>query len=211
MLPLYIIGAGGFGREVLSWLRDSPEWERDWQFAGFVDDNLEAFAGKAARFSVVAKLAGFQPPGPSLAVCAIGDPATRLRVCRELSSRGVKFITLIHPTATVGDDTVIGVGCILCPGVVLTANVRLGDFVIVNAQSTVGHDAEIGDGATLSGHGDITGHARIGEGVFLGTHAAVLPGAKVGAYAKVGAGSVVLRSVKPGATVMGVPAKQISS
>jgi sugar O-acyltransferase (sialic acid O-acetyltransferase NeuD family) len=210
MMPLYVIGAGGFGREVLSWLRDCPEWERDCQFAGFIDDNLHALERKNTKASVVAKLSDFLPTVPSVAVCAIGDPATRLRVCRDLSNRGMKFFTLIHPTATVGDNTVIGTGCIICPGAVLTANVRLGNFVIVNALSTIGHDAEIGDGVTLSGHVDITGNARIAEGVFLGTHAAVLPGANVGAYAKVGAGSVVLRTVKPGITVMGVPAKQIS-
>lgn len=210
MLPLYIIGAGGFGREVLAWLRDCPEWERDWRFAGFVDDNLMALNGKNNKAAVVSRLADFLPATPSLAVCAIGDPATRLRVCRELSVRGLNFFSLIHPSATVGDNCVIGTGSIICPGAVLTANVRLGNFVIVNVQSTIGHDADIGDGVTLSGHVDITGNTRIEEGAFFGTHAAVLPGAAVGAYAKVGAGSVVLRFVKSGATVMGVPAKQIS-
>lgn len=206
---LYIIGAGGFGREVLAWLRDTPEWGRDWNFAGFVDDNAAALAGKRTTGKVVSAIATFAPGADDLAVCAIGDPAIRLKVCRSLREKGVKFHTLIHPWAKVGDNSTLGEGCILCPGVVITTDVTLGNFVIVNAHSTIGHDAVVGDGVTLSGHVDITGCAQVGEGVFLGTHAAVLPGAKVGAYAKVGAGSVVLRSVKAGATVMGVPAKQI--
>lgn len=209
MSNLYIIGAGGFGREVLSWLRDTPEWGRDLKFAGFVDDNTGALEGKNTAGKVVATIATFSPAAEDLAVCAIGDPATRLQVCRGLCAKGVRFHTLVHPWAKVGDNSTLGEGCILCPGVVVTTNVTLGDFVIVNAHSTIGHDAVVSDGVTLSGHVDITGYVQVGEGVFFGTHAAVLPGAKVGAYAKVGAGSVVLRSVKPGATVMGVPAKQI--
>lgn len=210
MQMLYIIGAGGFGREVLSWLRACPEWERDWRFAGFIDDDSDALAGKSTSGTVIATVADFKPGDEDIVICAIGDPTTRLNIAQKLLRQGVQFFTLIHPSAIVGDNCVVGTGCILCPGAVLTANVRVGDFVIVNAHSTIGHDAEIGDGVTLSGHVDITGHAHIADGVFLGTHAAVLPGAKIGAYAKVGAGSVVLRSVKPGATVMGVPAKQIS-
>jgi sugar O-acyltransferase (sialic acid O-acetyltransferase NeuD family) len=209
MRPLHIIGAGGFGREVLAWLRQSQDWGRDWQFAGFVDDNPQALAGRNCPEAIVSSLAGFIPDSEGLLVCAIGDPATRLRICRELQQRGARFHKLIHPSVTVGEGCVVGAGCILCPGVILTVNVRLGDFVIVNVQSSIGHDAVIGDGVTLSGHVDITGNVVVGEGAFFGTHAAIMPGARVGAHAKVGAGTVVLRTVKLGATVMGVPAKQI--
>jgi len=81
--------------------------------------------------------------------------------------------------------------------------------VIVNLNSTIGHDATIGSYSTLSCHVDVTGWAKVGESVFLGSHASVLPRAKIGAMARVGAGSVVLRAVRPGTTVFGVPAKQI--
>ena len=209
MKSLYIVGAGGFGREVFSWLKALAEWGHAWEFAGFVDDNAGVLAGKQTQAVVVSSLADFRPARETLIVCAIGDPAMRLKVCRELMLRGVDFLTLIHPSAVVGDNCVLGRGCILCPGAVITANVRLGNFVIVNVHSSIGHDAVVGDGVTLSGHVDITGCVEVGEGAFFGTHATTLPGAKIGAYARIGAGSVVLRRVKAGATVMGVPAKQI--
>lgn len=209
MATLYIVGAGGFGRELLSWLRQCQEWGRAWEFGGFLDDNLTALAPFPVEKGVVAPISGFAPSSDHVFVCAIGDPQTRLRIGRDLRARGAVFPPVRHPMAVVGDNCVIGAGTILCPGVVVTCNVHLGEFVLLNICSTVGHDARIGDGVTLSPHADVTGFATIGEGAFLGSHATVLPRARVGDYAKVGAGSVVLRAVNAGATVLGVPAKQI--
>lgn len=208
--PVYILGAGGFGREVLSWLKQCPDHGAKWHVAGFLDDNLAALSTVRASAPLLGPLQGFEPPVDSLLVCAIGDSSTRLKVCQRMQDRGGRFLTLIHPAAAIGEECQVGDGTIICPGVVITANVRLGRYVIVNAQTTIGHDAVLGDGVTLSGHVDITGYVQVGEGAFFGSHAAALPGSIIGAYARVGAGSVVLRSVKPHATVMGVPAKQIS-
>jgi maltose O-acetyltransferase len=49
---------------------------------------------------------------------------------------------------------------------------------------------------------------RIEDGAWLGAGAIVLPGVTVGRDAIVGAGAVVTRDVPPGATVVGVPARQ---
>lgn len=206
----FIIGAGGFGREVLSWLRQSPELMSGSESISFLDDNPRALEGYNTGVSLAGSPGNVEVRTGDKFVCAIGDPRTRLELCRALRSRGAEFPVVRHPMTVVGENCRIGIGCILCPGVVVTANVVLGDFIVLNAQATVGHDARLGDGVTLSGHVDITGFARVGEGVFFGSHAVVLPRSEVGDYSRVGAGSVVLRRVKAGATVMGVPAKQIS-
>ncbi|HJQ68486.1 MAG TPA: acetyltransferase [Blastocatellia bacterium] len=210
MKRLLIIGAGGFGREVMGWASHANRDRRDWEVGGFLDSNPKALDGYGREVGIVGDPLTYTPSDTDLFVCAIGDPATKLRVCKELKERGASFLTLIHPTAVVGLDCVIGEGCVLCPGAVVTTNVTLGSFVCLNVYSTVGHDAVIGDGCTLSAHTDVTGFARLGEGVFLGSHASILPNATVGDYAVVGAGSVVLRKVRPRSTVVGVPAKQIS-
>lgn len=207
---LLIIGAGGFGRELLGWALAIPAAEREWDVAGFLDANPDALAGFPCDHRVVADPALYAPGPDDLFVPAVGDPATKLRLCRALDARGGRFATLIHPTVTIGPFCRIGRGCVLCPGTILCTNVTLGDFVVMNTHSGAGHDAVLGAGCTLSSHVDITGAARLGEGVFLGSHASVLPRVAVGDFAVVGAGSVVLRNVPPRATVMGVPAKQIA-
>ncbi|MFC1453932.1 acetyltransferase [Verrucomicrobiota bacterium] len=210
MKRLLIIGAGGFGREVLRWALDLPSVSRDWEVGGFLDANPKALAGYVCPYPVLADPITYRPETTDRFVCAIGKPSAKMALCNALNKRGAEFISLIHPTAIIGDQCTIGKGCIICPGVVITTDVSIGNFVTINLHSTIGHDAVIGDGCTLSAHVDITGFASLGQCVFLGSHASILPSAKVGNFAVVGAGSVVLKRVKPGVTVMGVPTKQIA-
>jgi sugar O-acyltransferase (sialic acid O-acetyltransferase NeuD family) len=210
MKRLLIIGAGGFGREVLNWALDVLPENRNWEVGGFLDANPAVLDAYDCGFPILDDPLNYVPEDNDRFICAIGHPLTKLRVCRSLNERGAQFITLIHPTAVVGSRCIIGEGCVFCPGAVVTTDVKIGEFVMINLQSTIGHDVIVADGCTLSPHADVNGYASLGEGVFLGTHAVILPGAKIGDYAIVGAGSVVLKNVKAGATVMGVPAKQIA-
>lgn len=206
---LLIVGAGGFGREVYTWAGHAACEAADWGVAGFLDSNPAALDGFELECPILADPRGYLPRSDEVLICAIGDPATRLQLCRDLKARGARFVNLIHPTAVLGNRVRLGEGTILCPYSVVTTNVSLGDYVVLNLHATVGHDAVLGDGCTLSCHCDVTGGARLGEGVLLGSRASVLPGATVGDYAKVGAGSVVLRTVHAYTTVMGVPAKTL--
>jgi sugar O-acyltransferase (sialic acid O-acetyltransferase NeuD family) len=203
-----IVGAGGFGREMLQWTTDAIAGS-DWQIHGFLDANPDSLTRFGVVHRVLADPTSYEPCPDDVFVCAVGNPLVKRDVVGRLLSRGAKFITVVHPTAIVGARALVGEGCILCPGAVLTADVKIGQFVTVNAHATVGHDVEIGDWATLSGHADVTGGAVLGEGVFAGSHACVLPKVKVGAWASIGAGSAVVRRVRAGATVFGVPAREI--
>lgn len=208
---LLIIGAGGFGREILAWAEDvvratpSPEWT----IGGFLDANPLALKAFNIDVPVVGDPSSYMPQPNDRFVCAIGDPATKLRVCEALRGRGAQFTNLIHPTALVGPRCQLGTGAILCPFAALTVDVTLGDFVTLNLRAGVGHDVRIGDGATLNAYCDVTGAARLGKGVFMGSHAVVAPKAVVEDFARIGAGSVVVRRVKAGSSVIGVPAKRI--
>jgi len=210
MKNLIIIGAGGFGREVLCWALDVEPSQNEWRVGGFLDDNLAALDGYMLAHQIIGAPSSYVPNGNDVFICAIGHPKTKIKVCRSLQDRGALFINLIHPTALVGRFNKLGCGCILCPRSCITTNVTLGDFVTLNANSGVGHDGIVDDGSTISAYCDITGFAKLGKRVFLGSHAVVLPGKVVGDDAIVGAGSVVVKNVKPGATVFGVPAKQIA-
>jgi sugar O-acyltransferase (sialic acid O-acetyltransferase NeuD family) len=206
---LLIVGAGGFGREVLAWTEDIPEESRNWRVAGFLDKNPQTVNWRHSPLPVMGDPDTYLPAEGDRFICAIGDPATRWRLCDNLRCRGAKFINLIHPTAVVGPDCQLGEGTILCPYAVLTVNVTLGDFVVLNLHATVGHNARIGHATTLSCHSDVTGYADVGDQVLLGSHATVLPSVVVGNHATIGAGSVAVRRVRANSTVVGVPAKRL--
>lgn len=210
MKRLLIVGAGGFGREMLGWVNTIPISKRDWEVAGFLDANPHALDGFSIEYPILGDPTTYTPSSGDILICAIAKPVDKLRVCRDLVARGAGFLTFIHPMAIAGPGCVIGEGSVLCPGAVISTNVTLGCFVTLNVYATVGHDAVLGDGCTLNGHSDVTGCCRLGEGVFIGSHASVLPNAVIGDYALIGGGSVVLRRAKSHSTVMGVPAKQIA-
>jgi sugar O-acyltransferase (sialic acid O-acetyltransferase NeuD family) len=206
---LLIVGAGSLGRELASWVRTDKGWGGP-ALAGFLSDDPAALAGYPMyRPGIVGDIAGYAPVAGDLLVMGIADPKAKLAVATHLEARGGRFGSFVHSSVLIADHVSLGRGVVICPNAIVSCHATVGDFVTINLGSTIGHDVKLGRGVTLSAHVDLTGFASVEEGAFFGTHAAVLPRAKVGAYAKVGAGTVVLRSVNEGATVMGVPAKQI--
>ena len=56
MKKLIIIGAGGFGREVLGYALDMPVSQRDWEVFGFIDDNLAALDQYSMDYHVIGSI-----------------------------------------------------------------------------------------------------------------------------------------------------------
>ena len=209
MHKLLIVGAGGFGREALDWASQVPPEKRDWEVAGFLDDYPDALNGKNCAFRILGDPQTYPLKEEDRVVCALGDPAARLRCCRMLKARGARFVSLVHPTVIIGSNTTWGDGCIFCPYSLISNNVVLGNYVMLNTYAAIGHDASVGEGCTLGPYASVTGWTVLGEGVTMGSHSVVLPRATVGDHAVVGAGSVVLKRVKAGTSVFGVPATEM--
>ena len=206
MRPLFIVGAGGFGREMHAWLRQHPDCDRLWTIAGFLDDNPAAL-DRFGAFAPVVPATGHQPTSGSLYVCGLGLPEIKERVIAPLLAAGAEFLTYVHPTAVVGERVRLGRGTILCPGAVLSCDITVGDFVIINLNSTIGHDASVGDWSSLSALCDVTGHVKIAERVFMGSQATIIPTRTVGGRSIIGAGAVVMTNVPADVTVTGNPAR----
>jgi len=211
MNRLVLAGAGGFGREVFSWVNATSGPDGPWHDVAFIDDNPDALA--VTRFPAVSlgTIAAYRPAEGDCVAITVGNPGAKMRIREVLAPLRVRYQTLVHPSAIVGATSEIGVGCIVCPGCVVTANVRIGRHVTLNVYATVGHDALVSDFSTLGGHADVTGGAILEDGVFLGSHAVVAPRVRVRAFAMVGAGTVAFRDVAGGATVLGVPGLRIDA
>jgi sugar O-acyltransferase (sialic acid O-acetyltransferase NeuD family) len=211
MKELIIIGAGGFGREVLQYALDMKASSESikWNIAGFIDDNLSALDGYECEYEVLGKISDHKISPNNVYLCAIGNPLIKMKICQDFLSRGAQFINIIHPTAQIGRTCKFGVGNVFCPYSVITTDVTIGDFVFINLHSSCGHDAVIQSGCTLSSYCDITGYVKLEQGVFLGSHASVCPSVNVGSYAKIGAGATVISDIPPNCTAVGVPAKVV--
>ena len=209
MKQIYIVGAGGFGREVFDWMMETLDLFEEYSFAGFLDDNLQALDGVPIQASVVSKISDYKIGENDYLICGIGDPSLKKEICQSLVEKGGKFISLIHPSARLGRGSKIGNGSVVCPNVVITCDVEVGDFVVINLSTTLGHDSKVGNWSTLSAHCDVTGFVEVGESVFMGSGARIIPSKTLGEASVIGAGSVVIRDVASGTSVFGNPARTI--
>jgi sugar O-acyltransferase (sialic acid O-acetyltransferase NeuD family) len=205
MNRLVLAGAGGFGREVYSWAHSTTSPAGPWEEIVFIDDKPDALEAIGFPARCIGTIAEYRPSDGDRVAITVGAPSAKVHLEAVLAPRGIPFQTLIHPSAIVGHTSEVGEGSIVCPGCVITANVRIGPHVTLNVYATVGHDAVVADYCTIGGHADVTGGAILDRGVFLGSHAVVAPGVHVRPFAVIGAGTVAFRDVDERATVLGVP------
>lgn len=203
---ILIVGAGGFGREVLQWAGDA--WPAQAGLvAGFLSADAEILDGHDCGVGILADPERFTPlPGDGL-LLGIGIPGVRRRVAESLLGRGATFLTLAHPTAIVARTAAIGAGAILCPYAVVSDRARVGPCALVNYHASLAHDAAAGAYAVLSPYAALGGGATVGEDAFLGLHAAVGPGRRVGDRSKVSANSCALSDVPADSLAYGVPGR----
>lgn len=209
MKKLIIIGEGDFGKEVTCWAKQCKEYDREWSIEDYIDVGSEKEHTSFQVDEILSKVEKFTPLSDFVFSIAVQSPKLKLQIADSCLNKGAAFINLIHPTAIIGEDVIIGIGCIICPYVVLTSNAKVGNFVTFNLFSYASYESEIGDGCTINPHCGVMIGAKLGKGVFMGSSSIIFPRKSVGNYAFIGAGSVVLNNVKENEKVFGTPAKRI--
>lgn len=210
--PFVIYGLSELGRDVVTVVEGLIMAGHAPDFLGFVDDNAETWGTTVLGHPV---LGGgdwlVEQPTELGVVVGIGAPRVRERVVARLGEAGRRFVTLVHPTATVGGSVSIGAGSVLLAGVTTTVDVRIGAHVVINPHCSLAHDVRVDDFAYLSPATHLAGRVHVEARAYLGTGAVVIPGKRVGHDATVGAGCVVIRDVPPHVTVVGVPGRPLDS
>lgn len=184
--------------------------------AGFLDDvvfeaptRIQAL-GPIATYVDVRPISDHQPGPDDWYVCGLGMPWDKCKVLPPLLQRGARFLTVLHPTAVVGDNVRFGMGCVICPLTVASTNVALGDFVVLNTPGAyAGHDCSIGDFSTVSPGASVLGWGTVGQQVLLAVNASVLPHAVVEDGVTVGAGAIVHKFAERCSTYIGNPAHKL--
>lgn len=198
-MDLYIVGAGGLGRETL----DAAMAARV-PVAAFLDDER---ADETVRGLSV--MSPDDAPAGAAYVIGIADPGARRRLAALLDARGLEPFTLVHPRAVIAPETGLSPGCLVLANAHVSSSVAIGAHSQVQYNATVGHDAVLRDRVTVYPGANVSGSVILEDDVGVGSNAVVLQGRTVGRGAFVGAGAVVTRHVPPGAVVVGSPARPL--
>jgi sugar O-acyltransferase (sialic acid O-acetyltransferase NeuD family) len=214
MKQVAIFGASGCGRGVM------PLARQHWAACGaeyqlvFVDDNPPA--AQCNGHPVVTYSEWLAQPASSRHInIAIANSAVRQKLVERCLADGVQFFEVRATNVVQLDDVQLGEGAILCPFVTLTSNIRIGRHFHANLYSYVEHDCVIGDYVTFAPGVQCNGNVVVEDHAYVGAGAVIKQGQPgrplvIGAGAVVGMGAVVTRSVPPGTTVIGNPAKPLA-
>jgi sugar O-acyltransferase (sialic acid O-acetyltransferase NeuD family) len=211
MTSIVVVGAGGFGREVLEIFKDQNKVANNWDILGFIDDNEELHGKKINGYLVLGGLDWLKDHNDNNleCVCAIGTCETRKQVVERLQKLGVNFCNAIHPSVIMSEFVELGNDVIICAGSILTVNIRIGDHVHIDTNCTVMHDAVIESYCRLNPGVKINGNNYLAEGAYIGTGATFIQGVSIGSWSTIGAGAVVIDSIPEKVVAIGVPAKVV--
>jgi sugar O-acyltransferase (sialic acid O-acetyltransferase NeuD family) len=181
MAVIQIIGKGGIGREV---------------------------AGYASAMGMEPKMFEHDCEGilPDIkTVIAIGDAEARKR----MAARFVDLdFCLLEAGQSFGNNKA-GMGTIICPGTILTCDIKIGIHCLINLNCTIGHDCIIGDFVTMSPGANVSGNVTIGSGCYIGSNAVIREKINICDNVVIGAGGVVVKDITEPGVYVGNPVKKI--
>lgn len=199
-------GASGHAAVVADAARRSAKWD----VVGFVDEIRPARRGEPFAGSIVRGGSEVLGAGDLADVrhvlLGVGDNRARLRIADQIEQRGFVLGTVVHPSASIGDEVELGAGVFVSAGAVVNAGAVLGRAVIVNSNAVVEHHCQLGEGVHVAPGALLAGNVKVGRLTWVGIGAVVIEKLELGAESILGAGAVVVQNLPGGVVAYGVPA-----
>lgn len=209
MKNIIIIGAGGVGREVSLIIEKINKLKATWNLIGFIDDNINGWNKIINGYQIIGGMDLLETlPLDTYVVIAIANYNLKKKIVNKINNK-FKFATIIDPKVYIHDYMTIGEGTIIYEGAIITANIQVGNHVIISPKCGIGHDSIIKDYVSLLWNVNISGNDVIEEGVMMGSGSTIIQGKKIGKGSIIGAGAVVIDDIDSFTTAVGVPAKVV--
>lgn len=203
MKKIFIYGSGGHGRVIKELIIAKNEY----LFMGFIDDD-ESKIGELdilGTFSMIKEL----ELDDKCCVIGIGDNYKRYEISQKIQNLypKIEFPSLIHPTAYISPDVKIGIGNVICMKSCIGTNSIIGNFCILNTNSSLDHDGRMGDYSSLGPGVTCGGMCDIDKGAAICLGANIRHKIYIGEWSIIGMGSNVIKDVESHDLVFGNPAK----
>lgn len=208
MKDAYILGAGGFAKEVYLILKRS----NNYNFKGFVDykpkeDVISIGKDVFKVFDENDFIEKFEPLDNVALFIGMGDPKVIKKVTTNFNK--YEFPNLISPCVQLDDSISFGRGNIITKGVNFTVDIKVGSFNVFNLNMTIGHDCVIGNYNVMNPGATISGCVEIGDSNLLGTGSTILQNLKIGNNNVIGGNGLLNKNVPDDKVMVGVPCKEL--
>jgi len=164
---IFIIGAGGVGREILAVLQHTS-LKNDFEVAGFIDDGVESGI-LINGIKVAGGIEYLLKKENASVVIGIGNPKIRRQLINKLSDKNFDYPVIIHPKVSLHDSSriAVGKGTFITEGCIITTDVSIGDFCFLNIGVTINHDAKIEENCVLMPGVRVTCGVNLGADSFV--------------------------------------------
>lgn len=209
MKELFIVGSGGFGKQVIEIVEKINEINKTFKLVGLIDDNQSLIGNEVLGYKIIGTtdhLKEFSYNNKVYGIIAIAEGNFRRQISKKLDC--VQWVNLIHPNAMVSKYVSIGKGNIICAGVVINPECKLGDHCHINIGTTLGHDVSMLDYVTVMPGSRISGNVTLKTNSMVGTGSTIIQGLIIEESVVLGAGAVVTKNTIPNSVYIGVPAKR---
>lgn len=142
-------------------------------------------------------------------IFGIGDNRLRQNISILIESKGKTVETIIHKTANISKNALIGSGSFISKNVVVNALAVVGKNVILNTGCIIEHECVLGNAVHIAPGAVLAGNVSIGERTFVGANAVIKQGIVVGKDVVIGAGTVIIANIPDGKKVVGNPGRII--
>jgi sugar O-acyltransferase (sialic acid O-acetyltransferase NeuD family) len=208
MKGIIILGAAGLAKEFFLYIKRAKPEIQEFIFVNDLQDNQYELDIEGNSYPVV-KDWNFKNKHEF--IVAVGNPIIKKMLVEKAIKAGLfPSKTIIDPNAIVLTNTEnTGYGGIISPGCVVTTNIKLGDYVTLNLNTTVGHDTTIGHYCTTNPGVHISGECNIGDMNEFGTGCIIRDRLTIGSNKKFGAQAAVVADVlgNEKETLIGIPSK----
>lgn len=212
MKHLYIIGCGGFSKQVIEMFNEVNSIYQEYEVVGLIDDNPSLIDKNVLGYNVVGDtdyLENLAKEKKIHAIIAIGQGNAREAIFNKLPN--VNWINLIHPNTIISRHISMGKGNIICGGTIINPDCKIGNHCNINIGCTLGHDVILEDFVTLMPGCNVSGNVFINKTSTIGTGSCIIQNVYVGENSIIGAGAVVLKDVDKSSVYVGIPARKIKN
>ena len=199
MKNIVIVGTGAVASELTMYIKDI----KDIQLKGYLeyDYNVNKYYNSYHyEMPVLGDVDTYIPVANDFFLIGVSDVRFRQRVISILKTKSAKFYTLIHPTALIASDAVIGLGCTIAPFCVIGPNAYIGDFNLLTSFTAISHDCVLGENNTFSSV-IVCGRVKIGNNNTFYIRSTVQPDLRIGNNNTIAAGMIVDTNIQDDSTV----------